>query len=63
MQQFPFSKKARAAGKQPIGYLMAKGVAADMISLAAGLVDYTYDALNRVNPDMFPPPCYECAHL
>ena len=39
MQGFPFSAKARAARPQPIGELMARGNAADAISLAAGLVD------------------------
>ena len=36
---FPLSMLGRRARPQPISFLMAKGVARDLISLAAGLVD------------------------
>ena len=36
---FPISNKGLRAKPQPIGYLMAKGVSGECISLAAGLVD------------------------
>ena len=41
MSDFAFSRRGQAAADQPISYLIAQAVAnPDLISLAAGLVDY-----------------------